>query len=69
MHIDIIMFKKIKKLWNTGQYSSKRELVEAFCKEHNVDLNTTNKYELETIWVINRIAENITQGGDGHYWK
>ena len=63
------MFKEIRKLWNTGKYHSKRELVEAFCESKHIDINTTNKYELETLWVINRISDNIIQGGNGHYWK
>lgn len=63
------MFKEIRKLWNTGKYSSKRELVEAFCETRHIDLNTTNKYDLGTIWVVKRIAENVIQGGTGHFWK
>ena len=53
------MFKEIKKLWNTGNYHSKRELVEAFCELKGFNSVTQNKYELETLYVINRIANNV----------
>lgn len=63
------MFKEIRKLWNTGEYQSKRELIEAFCKSKQLNMMSPNKYERETIWVINRIANNVIQGGDGRFWK
>ena len=63
------MFKEIKKLWNTGNYQSKRELVEAFCELKGFNSVMSNKYELETLYVINRIANNVIQGGDGRFWK
>ena len=63
------MFKEIKKFWNTGNYQSKRELVEAFCELKGFNSVMPNKYELETLYVINRIANNVIQGGDGRFWK
>lgn len=62
------MFKEIRKLWNTGKYNSKRELVEAFCESKHIDLKSKDKYDVETIYVVRRIAENIIQGGSGHFW-
>lgn len=57
--------KKIKKLWNTGEYQSKRELFEAYINTEHGGEPIADK---QTEWVIMRICENVIQGGDGYDW-
>lgn len=58
---------KIRKAWKSGKYNSKRELVNGVISEMGIDPN--GEYISDTIWVINRFADNIIQGGNGSFWK
>lgn len=56
------MIKKIRKLWNTGKYSTANELIDAIQEEYGIDLHTDKIF-------IDNVTNNIIQGGDGKYWK
>lgn len=54
-------FKKFRKLWNTGNYSSASHLYREACKQFDITDESTKQ-------VVRKVCDNLAQGNNGTTW-